>query len=251
MGKVSARNTSLFAHGRDVSGRSNNSALSWTAETPEVTCYGSDNRERISDGIRDAELTVDGYYDTAASQVDEKYNSLVNASAFYALFPVMTLGNTTGGSLIGYAFEGVMSEYSIDLSFEDAVKTSLTVGACVPFARVRSLGYQTVVDTASAVLASGSGVDFSASDGGTTWHGWHLVSLTGTTPEISACLQESGNDSTWTTTKVWYAAAAAASPGSVPLAEMVSTTSASRYRRFKYLLAGTSPCATILAFSET
>ena len=239
MAKVVARNAVIFGGGRDVSGRSNNATLSRTAEAPEATGFGETTVQRLSGGIRDHELALDGFYDSAASQVDALYSSLVGGSAVWGLYP-----STAGASKRGSEFVGIVSNYEQKYAVADAAAVSVTVSGCSPYADVMSLGYATVTGTASAVLSSCS-VDFAGS-ATNTWGFLHLITLTGTTPEISACLQDSSDDAAFTTIIAFTTASVA---GTAQAIQHTAAAGASRYRRLKYIMAGTSPCATLAVSS--
>jgi hypothetical protein len=237
MARVVARNVEIFGGGRDLSGRSNSVTLTFSAEAPEVTAFRDSTRQRLPGGLRDSELTADGFFDNAASQMDENLNAMVSASAWWALFPI-----TASGSKAGREFAGILTEYSAVGAVADAATVSFTVPGSAPFYFVNSLGHTTVSGCWAGSQAISS-VDFSGSAASGMGF-FRLFEISGTNPEVGASLQHSGNDSTWTTLLDF----GAASVGNT--ATGASYSSASRYRRLKYIFAGTSPFGATLYASS-
>ena len=230
MGKISARNVKLFGGGRNLSGRANSSTLSLTAEAPDVSAYGTDTRERLQDGLLDYELSVAGWMDVSACQVDELFSDLLGASARWGYYPE---GATA--CLAGKEMNVVCGDYSSEGAVEGAATFSATLSGSSALFDVSSLSYTTV----SAVGASNLGsVDFTAACSHTIWNFFRVETLTGTTPEIAACVQQSTDDSSFTTIYAFTAASAA------DQVFAASSASSARYRRARVELAGTSPCAT-------
>jgi len=85
MAKIVARNVKIISAGKDLSGQYNNSVLTLSAEAPEVTSYGNDSRQRLAGGIRDVELTIDGFYNDSASSTDATFRELTAAGINYFL----------------------------------------------------------------------------------------------------------------------------------------------------------------------
>lgn len=232
MAKIHARNAGIFIGGRDISGRSNSATFTQNADAPDVTAFQDPNRERLSSGITDVELSVNGFFDAAASQVDALFSSLVTASAQIGFYP-----DTSGASKPGRETRGVLTEYGQEYSTDGAAATSVTISGCGTVFLVTSLGHASVSDTSASVLPS---VDFSGSAASNFGY-LRILELDGTNPEVSASLQHSNDDASFTTVIDFGTASAA----DVILSG--SYTSASRYRRLRYILAGTSPSAKLQA----
>lgn len=129
MAKIAARNASFYLEDstgacQALSARTSSISLSYTAETPEVTGFGDDNRQRLSNGIKDWELTFEGFYDAAAGQVDTVLSSILGGSTMFKMGPA---GSAT--TCLMYSGCGILMDYSIDLGVEDAVTVSCTVAA--------------------------------------------------------------------------------------------------------------------------
>lgn len=241
MTKIVARNAEIFAKGVDFSGMTNSVTFSMTAESPDVTSFGSDVRERLANGLKDAEFSGGGFYNTAASSTDETFSGLMTASTIYGFYP-----QTASANYIGYEFSGITTEYSSDFAVADAAVITFTVSASGDVTRGKSLGYKTVTGTTSAsgYLDSGCSVDFDASTANTGRVILRMLEITGTDATVSASFQDSNDDSAFTTITDF---------GSFTLDNTVNSetyTSASRYRRIKYSITATGAfTATMLGFS--
>lgn len=240
MGKTNARNVTILADVRDLTGRTNNTTLGRTAEAPEVTTFGSVAREHLPGGLKTEELRVDGFWDSAASNVDATLSGLVGGSAWFGVYPS---GYTA--SMKGLEFIGILTDYSIPLAVANAATVSFTATGSGPLLEVVSLGSGSLAGTGtSAALAS---VDQTATGNvGPLQVIYRLLALAGTTPQISGSYQQSANDSAWTTEVDFGAAASTA--GTITVS---AVTSASRYRRFKYIVSasgtGTGSAAVAIA----
>jgi len=242
MAKIIARNARILIGGRDMSGWSNNTTLSLSSEMPDVTSFTDSNRTRLANSLKDTELTVDGFFGNSASEVDDNYRIMLAASVLAGMYPA---GYTA--SLVGYEFPGVLTNYEQTYAVADAAAVSTTVAGSVYYWRSKSL-YQGTLSGASA--ANQASVDFSGSSG-SSYGIMRLLSLTGTTPEFSASMQESNDDIAWTTIYA-VTSVSPASIGPITGASYSSQlSSASRYRRVAASLSGTSPCATFFVASAS
>jgi len=236
MAKIVARNATIFGGGRDLSGRSNSATFSMSGEAPESTSFGAGTRERLPDGIKDTELSVDGFWDSAASQVDELFSSLLTGSAYFGFYPQSASAGRSGREVIG-----ILTEYEAVNATEDAATTSMTATGSAAARRVVSHGYARVTGASSGSTALTS-LDFSASDP-SLWGFLRLLELSGTAASFSACIQESNDNNAFATIIVFPTRVTANS------AEAASAVSASRYRRVKYAFAGTSPFGALFQVS--
>lgn len=223
MARITAQNARILGRGYDLSGRSNSITLTFSAEAPEVTTFGADTRERLPGGIRDLELSVDGFFDSAASQVDAIFSELLTGSGYWAVFP-----EGFGASKIGRELAGILTEYESEAAVEDATTTAITVTGCSLTAHVLSLGRVAAASAASGSAATPS-VDFAGSATSTLGFVHYLeISTSG----FAASLQHSGDDSTFTTL-IDFGEMLSPCQGTALAA---SATSASRYRRLRYYL---------------
>jgi len=229
MTKIVARNAQVFAKGIDLTGRTNSVSFSITAESPDVTSFGSDVRERLANGLKDAEFTGGGYFDTAASSTDETFSALMTASTIYGFYP-----RSASSGRIGYEFSGITTEYSSDFGVPDAAVITYTVAASGDVLRGEALGYDTITGTTSSTanLGSGCSVDFSGSTGnGKTV--LRILDITGTIATISASFQDSNDDSSFVTVTEF-------GPFTTPNSASAELhTGASQYRRIRYAITAT------------
>ena len=245
MAKIVAKNAKIFGGGRDVSGRSNTLSLGLSAETPDVTTFGAGTyRERLGDGIKDVELSFAGFSDLSACEVNSTLDDLHGASAWWG-----TYFSDSSGSKIGREMNGTVTDYAVDGSIEGAVTFSATVGGIAAASIAGSGGglYDVTALSSSTVQAIGASndtsVDFAAQTTSGVWNFFRVMTIAGSTPEISACVQESSDDSSFTTITVFTAA----SSGNQVFSS--SAASSLRYRRARVALAASangvvSPCAT-------
>lgn len=240
MAKIVARNAMVFAKGVDVSGRTNSVTLSMTAEAPDVTSFGSDVRERLANGLKDAEFSGAGYYDTSASNTDELFSSLMTASTIYGFYPT-----NASSARPGYEFGGITTEYSSDFPVADVAAINYTVSASGDVNRGKSLGYTTVsgTDSASGYLCTGCSIDYD-SDTANSKVVARLLNITGTAAWVSASYQDSGDDTTFTT-RIDFGAFTTSNQ---VVSQLLS--SASTYRRIKYSASATGAFSfTMMGFS--
>ena len=126
MAKVAARNASIGVDDSTgachaLSSFGNSVTLTYSAEAPEVTGFGSNNRERMQDGIKDTEFTFDAFFATGAEETDAVLNGILGASTRWVFGPT---GSTTG--LIHYSALAILSSYEMTFGVEDAGQCSAT-----------------------------------------------------------------------------------------------------------------------------
>lgn len=129
MAKITARNVSLGVEDssgacQSISGKSNTATFTHSAEAPDVSSFGATTRERLPDGLKDWELSVAGFWDGAANELDSILFPIVGASTMISYGPA---GSTSGCTL--YTACAVMPDYSIEGSVEGAVTFSATFQA--------------------------------------------------------------------------------------------------------------------------
>lgn len=225
MGKIVARNAVVLAGARNITGRVSQATLNLSAEAPDVTTFGQDNRERLSDGIKDNEFTAGGFWDESASQIGELFNQIASGSTYYGFYYVSAVASSQGRE-----FGGVLSDYTIDESVEGAAATSITVSGSSPSYVSKSLILVEAACAQGATLADS--VDFSGSsqDSVFVFRVFGLDNGTGV-EEIAACIQSADDDSSFATKYVFTAASAGSTIE-------YSTGSLDRYRRVRYNISG-------------
>src|SRR3990172_2128135 len=129
MPKIAARNASLYlddANGacQAVSGDLNQITFTRNAEAPDVTSFGNDNRQRLSNGIKEWEISFNAFFNTNASALDEILHNILSGSTLMQFGPS---GSSSG--CIKYAASGVLTEYNADFTVEGAATVSGTIVA--------------------------------------------------------------------------------------------------------------------------
>jgi len=244
MAKIAGHNARVLLGSRDLSPDVNQATLSLSAEAPEATGFTDTYRVRLADGIRDVELTVDGFFNSSASKIDSILFSTLGASALTGLY-------FTGlsSSKLGREFTGILTQYEPQFALADAAAVSFTVTGASAIYHMTSLGGSAVnahdIPTISGVGGSDIGsVDLKGAADTTndSYISIRLLTLSGTTPEFSASVQYSADDTAWTTAY----AVVSLSPASIGdhSGSLIHLASASRYARVAASLSGTSPCAT-------
>jgi hypothetical protein len=222
MAKVIARNAKIIQDGKDLSGEYNNCVMTLSAEVPEVTSFGDNTKQRLSNSIQDSELKIDGFWNNSPSSTDAYLSEVLSGSGNVVFFPI---GYTASNA--GYAMIGTYGNYEIKGNTSEACNVSMTIGGA-PEKRIKSLGYNSA---ASAVTASGATVDFTAADANTVHYFIHIMSAS---TSISACIMHSSNDSTYTAASDL---GALTGPGK---SYYGTISSASRYRAIRYTMTGGS-----------
>ncbi len=126
MAKSTARNTVIHildstSASRNISGRSNSVTMSFTADSVDVTGFGAIYRQYIADGIKEWNMSVNGVWDGAASNLDEIMNGVLGACTSMCYCPS---GSSTGA--IQYSGCAVVTEYSVEGVVSGAVTWSGT-----------------------------------------------------------------------------------------------------------------------------
>jgi hypothetical protein len=129
MAKITARNVTVDIDDstgacQSISGRTNSATLSFSAETPDVSAFGTTYRERVPDGLKDWELSVSGFWDGSSSQLDEILFGIHGGSTLVRYGPA---GSTSGCTK--YEACAVCSDYNIEAAVEGAVTYSATFSA--------------------------------------------------------------------------------------------------------------------------
>jgi hypothetical protein len=127
MAKVAARNASIGIDDstgacRSMSGFTNNAVLTWSAETPEVTGFGDSTKQRMQDGIKDAEFKLDAFYDTGATATDAVLAGVLGASTRFVFGPT---GSTSGSVM--YTTCAILSNYEMKFGVNDSGQVSATL----------------------------------------------------------------------------------------------------------------------------
>lgn len=129
MSRYAGRNTALkildsTGASRQISGRANTATLNFTSEEVDVTSFGALYRERIADALRDWTIDIGGFWDGAASQIDEILHGVLAACTSLCFGPS---GSTTG--MVQYSGCAILMDYSVESAVDGAVTFSATFTA--------------------------------------------------------------------------------------------------------------------------
>lgn len=129
MSRITARNASLYLENssnacQSMSGFLNTITFNRSAEAPDVTGFGDDNRQRLSNGIKDWELSFNAFFATGANEIDAVLSGILGGSTLMKFGPS---GSTA--TCIMYTACAVLTEYSSDFSVEGAATISGTLMA--------------------------------------------------------------------------------------------------------------------------
>lgn len=130
MARVTARNTHISASDTPnaasiiLSGRSNTATMTFTAPGVQVTAFGEEYHSRIGDGIKDWEMSVGGFWDGAASNLDEFMYNALGACINIVYGP----GGSDSGS-IKYSGCAILNDYEVTGELEGAAEWSATLSA--------------------------------------------------------------------------------------------------------------------------
>ena len=166
------KNTKVFYDKYDLSAYFNSVSVPMTADTSETTTFGKDSKTHIA-GLKDATMTLEGFFDGSASAVDELlYNALGTDNKLWSAYQS---GDTIG--LPGYAMRAVQTAYAVNSTVDGACTISAATQASGGAERVLSLH---AMGAESASDWTGTGIDNGAAsaDGGSAY--LHVTAVTGT-----------------------------------------------------------------------
>ena len=98
MAKIHARNASIYVDSTAgastaISADLNSATLSFTAEAPEVTGFGDNTVQRLSNGLTDWTFSAEGYWNDSANSAASILYLLIAGSTFLQFGPS---GSTSG-----------------------------------------------------------------------------------------------------------------------------------------------------------
>ena len=184
-----------FVHGKgsavlvdefDLSAFLNSVDAAATADTAEVTTFGNSAKSYIA-GTKDATISLGGFFDGAASAVDEVLQAALGGSALISVCPagVATIGNRCSLA------DCITTSYTVTAAVADAVTVAAeaqVTGGLLPGVVLASL----VARTATGQTAA---VDNGASTAAGAKAFLHITAFTGT--NVTVKVQESPDNSTW------------------------------------------------------
>jgi len=129
MGKITASAVSLYVEdasgaSQSISGLGNSITLSWSSDAPEVTAFGNTTRERLPNGLKDWELSFDGFYDPESDSIDDILSGILGGATVIQLGPA-----GSSASDPKFTASGILTSYEIGIALEDALTVSATFTA--------------------------------------------------------------------------------------------------------------------------
>ena len=112
--------SNLFA----LTGDLNSITLTFSEDAAEVSAFGMTNKERMFDGIKNWELSFDGYYEQQAAGIDAVLFGLLGGSCVMKYGPA---GSSTGSVM--YTACAILSTYDIGFELENAITVKGTLVA--------------------------------------------------------------------------------------------------------------------------
>lgn len=184
-----------FQHGKgastlvgayDLSAFLNNYDAAATADTAEVTTFGSSAKSYIA-GQRDATISLSGFFDGSTAAVDEVLSAALGSSA------VITLAASGAGTIGSRAqlAQALSTNYSITAPVADAV----TISAEAQVSGGMASGVILANLTARTATGNTTAVDNTASTANGVAATIHLTAFTGT--NITVKVQHSADNSSW------------------------------------------------------
>lgn len=184
-----------FVHGKggaviwgatDLSAYLNNVDAAATADTAEVTCFGSSSKSYVA-GTRDATLSLSGFFDGGVGAVDEVLSAALAGTAAVTIAPAGAgaIGNRAQLANVihtGYTVTAPVGD-AVSISAEAQVSGGLAGGIILADLTARTAtGNTTANDNAASSV------------GGAVAH-LHCTAFTGT--NITIKVQHSADNSTW------------------------------------------------------
>lgn len=195
-----------FRHGKsavvlwteyDLSPFLNAASVSASMDPAEVTNFASGGNREYIKGLRDAIISLDGFYSAGTTEPSTEITDVLTSAFAGTTNPVVTIGlegDTIGRRAI--LVNGVLPTYDIDAPVDDVITTSVDVQSIDGYEGgfwLRNLSASTSTGASSAV---NSGLTGGGTTGGGVAH-FHVTSLSATTAQL--LVQHSTTGSTWAT----------------------------------------------------
>lgn len=124
MPKVAGRDTYIKLYSgstgasNNISGDGNSVTISWSAEAPETTGFTNRQRTRLTGGIRDVALDMNGYWNTSVNAVDQLFDEIKGGTGCPML--LIAMGGSSAGSPV-YTACVVMTTYNVEAPYDGVV----------------------------------------------------------------------------------------------------------------------------------
>lgn len=193
-----------------------------------------DSSKAFIGGINEWSVDIDGVFDnaTTAGSVHDAMNTPLSATSTVPT-SVAQAGFTAGYPV--WLLPAKEISYAVNAQVDNAVEYSLSLAA----ATAPALGISVVDLAAVTATANSASLDQSAATSNGFVAHLHVTAVSGTaTPTLTAVVQHSTNNSTWTTLGSFTAATAVGSQ------VITGTGTVNRYVRVAWTVSGTTPSIT-------
>lgn len=181
----------------DLSPFLNAASVSASMDPAEVTNFDSGGNREYIKGLKDATISLEGFYSVGTTEPSTEITDVLNAAFTGTTNPVVTIGlegDTIGRRAI--LASGVIPTYDIDAPVDDVIATSVDLQSNVGYEG----GFWLRALSASTSTAASAAVNSGLTGGGTTGGGvahFHVTTLSATTGQM--LVQHSTSGSTWAT----------------------------------------------------
>ncbi len=235
------KNTRIFTGGVDLTGRSNKVGLEPEFEEKDVTTFGSvdangDLWKEVIAGLGSGKVGASGFWEAGdPSKVDDAQWAALGGLDAWTICPVAAAVGD-----VAYLARALEGNYQLFGALGDVAPWSASMSASGPVARGPVLHppglARTATGTGTVVDLSTTGTTFPAGKG--LYASLHVLSVSGTTPSLTASVQTAATVGFASpTTRVTFAAATAA--GAQRLSAVGPITD--QYARVSFTISGTSP----------
>lgn len=233
MGKFVLLNARLFAIAADLTGASNKIELSSEVEDKEVTNYYSAGYKEILGGLGSAEISAEGQWEALdATKVDNASWAQLGGVGPWTVCP----DNANAGDL-AYLTQCLRSSYMLGGSVGDVAPWSGKGASAWPLVRGQMAH---PAGTARTSTGTGTGVQLGAvAANKRLYAALHILSVSGTTPSITARIESDDNSGfTTPTTQLTFTAATASGGEALRTAGSAITDN---WWRVAWTISGTTP----------
>lgn len=172
MAFVHGKNTEVFVDKYDLTSYFDSVSVNMNADLAETSTFGKSSKTYIA-GLKDATMSLEGYYDSTAGAVDAVMNTIFGADD--KLISVYLSGDAVASA--GYAMNAIETAYAINPTLDSACRVSCAAQSDETSAErvisLHALGAETATWTGTAVNNSAS-----SASGGSAYI--HVTAATGT-----------------------------------------------------------------------
>ena len=204
----------------DLTGYFNSMDINRDVEGPETTVFGLDDRTYLPGGLRGGTVSLAGFWDsTATTGVDEVIAAALGATSanVITLGPGGLTNSTSYVSDSAYLLSAFHTSYSISAPVDGIVSITVDVqstGGLEQGRALHNIAAETATDTGNSIDGA------AATSNGGVGH-LHVTAASGGSPILDVLIEDSANDSDWTTLITFTQASAVTSQRSAVTGEVL------------------------------